>query len=202
MSKNLNKSEILTNSIIEPSHITQLIDALSGLDDYNLSISGSLTVTEITGSAGVINNISASYALYSPPTYNTLQVTSSITFPLTDYISSGGTLALDITGSFTGLDFCKITLPTSSLSGESYNIIFINPRPPVSEARFILETPAASNIYGSIKDMTTGSLLTASSGFSITFDSLSPETRISVLGYSEVWNTQVTTTNISSSNIF
>lgn len=45
MAKNLSKTGITINDVIYPQHITQSIDAFTGLDAYNIYLSGSLTVT-------------------------------------------------------------------------------------------------------------------------------------------------------------
>ena len=66
MAKQLSKSGILTGDTIEPGHITQSIDALTGVDAYELKISGSL---QLTGSLSMPSGSSiqgtASYSEYS-----------------------------------------------------------------------------------------------------------------------------------------
>ena len=81
MAKQLSKSGILTGDTIEPGHITQSIDALTGVDAYELKISGSLQLTGsldmpsgsiLEGTSSFSNSsissshaITASYALFS-----------------------------------------------------------------------------------------------------------------------------------------
>jgi len=66
MAKQLSTSGILTGDTIEPGHITQSIDALTGVDAYELKISGSL---QLTGSLDMPSGSSmqgtASYSEYS-----------------------------------------------------------------------------------------------------------------------------------------
>jgi hypothetical protein len=45
MAKTLSKSGITDGSTIEVSHVTQSIDALIGIDAYDITISGSLTLS-------------------------------------------------------------------------------------------------------------------------------------------------------------
>ena len=64
MAKTLSKSGIELDGTIEAWHISQSIDALKGTDAYDITISGSLTVTgSIAGAAGVINTLTSSYAI-------------------------------------------------------------------------------------------------------------------------------------------
>ena len=64
MAKLLSKSGMATGQTITAAQLTQSIDALTGVDDYILKISGSLEITgSITGQPGVTNNLTASYAI-------------------------------------------------------------------------------------------------------------------------------------------
>ena len=64
MAKTLSKTGITTNNTIEASHVTQSIDAFTGVDAYDITLSGSLVVTgSITGQPGVINPLTASFAI-------------------------------------------------------------------------------------------------------------------------------------------
>ena len=45
MANKLNKTGIVSLSTIKPWHVSQSIDAFAGLNDYDIIISGSLTVT-------------------------------------------------------------------------------------------------------------------------------------------------------------
>lgn len=81
MAKTLSKSGIATGDTIEPGHVTQSIDAFTGVDAYDLTLSGSLDITGslnlptgsiLEGTASLSNfsissshAITASYALFS-----------------------------------------------------------------------------------------------------------------------------------------
>jgi len=81
MAKILSKSGIATGDTIEPGHVTQSIDAFTGVDAYDLTLSGSLDITGslnmptgsiLEGTASLSNfsissshAITASYALFS-----------------------------------------------------------------------------------------------------------------------------------------
>ncbi len=66
MAKQLSKSGITTGDAIEPWHVSQSIDALSGEEAYNLKISGSLQLTgSINMPAGSVVEGTASYSSYA-----------------------------------------------------------------------------------------------------------------------------------------
>jgi hypothetical protein len=76
MANTLNKTGIENGGIVEAYHITQSIDAFTGLTAYDISLSGSFNMTgSINGEPGVINQLTssyaltASYALSTTPTY-------------------------------------------------------------------------------------------------------------------------------------
>ena len=64
MAKNLSLSGIQTGQAIEAKHVTQSINAFTGVEAYDITVSGSLTVQgPVQGTAGTLNNFSSSYAL-------------------------------------------------------------------------------------------------------------------------------------------
>ena len=64
MAKILSKSGIGTGTTVQAGHVTQSIDAFTGTDAYDITLSGSLVVTgSITGQPGVVNALTASYAV-------------------------------------------------------------------------------------------------------------------------------------------
>jgi hypothetical protein len=64
MANTLLKTGITTGNTVEAWHVTQSIDAFSGLEEYDISLSGSLNMTgSITGEPGIINNLTASFAM-------------------------------------------------------------------------------------------------------------------------------------------
>jgi len=66
MANTLNKTGITTGNTVEAYHVTQSIDAFTGTEAYNISLSGSFNMTgSINGEPGVINPLTASYAISS-----------------------------------------------------------------------------------------------------------------------------------------
>ena len=60
----LSKIGITTGQTVDAWHVTQSIDAFTGVEAYDISLSGSFNMTgSITGQSGVINNLTASYAM-------------------------------------------------------------------------------------------------------------------------------------------
>ena len=86
MAKQLSKTGITTNTTIKAWHVTQSINALTGIDAYDISISGSLN---ITGSLTTTGNISASGDIYSTVFYSDRQDTIYYR-PASDNIIIGG----------------------------------------------------------------------------------------------------------------
>jgi hypothetical protein len=68
----LSKTGITTGNTVEAWHVTQSIDAFNGTAAYDISLSGSFNMTgSITGQPGVINNLTASYAMNATNFANT-----------------------------------------------------------------------------------------------------------------------------------
>ena len=66
MAKTLSSQSIETTQTVEAWHVTQSIDAFTGTEAYNLSLSGSLHITgSIYGQPGIINQLTASYAEFA-----------------------------------------------------------------------------------------------------------------------------------------
>lgn len=64
MAKTLNQIGIATGNTVEANHVTQSIDAFTGAEAYDISLSGSFNMTgSINGEPGVINPLTASYAV-------------------------------------------------------------------------------------------------------------------------------------------
>jgi len=64
MANTFSKSGITTGNTVEAWHVTQSIDAFSGISAYDVSLSGSFNMTgSINGGPGVINNLTSSYAI-------------------------------------------------------------------------------------------------------------------------------------------
>ena len=92
MANILSKSGITTGNTVETWHVTQSIDAFTGLKAYDITLSGSFNVVgptiiegslNVTGSIsttpGQINNLSASYSLTSISSSYALSSSHSIT---------------------------------------------------------------------------------------------------------------------------
>jgi hypothetical protein len=66
MANNLSKTNIVNGNIIEAADITQIIDALTATEDYNITISGSFAFSgSTTGSGWFENAVSASRSISS-----------------------------------------------------------------------------------------------------------------------------------------
>jgi hypothetical protein len=64
MAKTLTQVGIETGNLVEAYHVTQSIDAFTGTDAYDISLSGSFNMTgSINGEPSVINPLTASYAM-------------------------------------------------------------------------------------------------------------------------------------------
>lgn len=70
MASTLSKTGITTGNSVEAWHVTQSIDAFNGTEAYDITLSGSFNITgSINGEPGVINPLTASYAIsasYAP----------------------------------------------------------------------------------------------------------------------------------------
>ena len=55
MAKNLSNNGIVLNQTIYPQHVSQSVDAFTGADDYDITVSGSFTVTGSTAIKGDVN---------------------------------------------------------------------------------------------------------------------------------------------------
>jgi hypothetical protein len=127
MAKNLSKSGILTGQTIEASEISQSIDALTGIEAYNLTFSGSLNLLGCVVTGSISNAITASHALNSSgftPSLSTdiiaRNITSSGNVTSVGFISaSGGSGGGNIIGTNfssnpVGTGVNKITMATSN----------------------------------------------------------------------------------------
>ena len=104
MANILSKSGITTGNTVETWHVTQSIDAFTGLKAYDITLSGSFNVVgptiiegslNVTGSIsttpGQINNLSASYSLTS--------ISSSYALSASYALNGGGGSSFPYTGS-------------------------------------------------------------------------------------------------------
>ena len=87
MALTLNKIGITTGNTVEAYHVTQSIDAFTGLESYDINLSGSYTVTGSTTLSGstFLQGLSTTYypdIVTIDPTTGQLFYTSSLSLPL------------------------------------------------------------------------------------------------------------------------
>ena len=129
MAKQLSKTGITTNTTIKAWHVTQSINALTGIDAYDISISGSLN---ITGSLTTTGTISASEDLLG----DRITAASYIRTPIIE--SSTGIIRIDDNINALG----NITASGNiSASGDIYSTVFYSDRQDT-----IYYRPASDNI--------------------------------------------------------
>ena len=112
MAKILSKIGISTTDTVQAGHVSQSVDAFAGLEGYDITLSGSFNMVSgsITGQPGVINNLTASYAIVAL-TEITKEVSSSFadlaagltltpTISVANIVASGsGGVAIIVSGS-------------------------------------------------------------------------------------------------------
>jgi len=159
MAKTLNKTGITTGNTVRAYHVTQSVDAFTGIDAYDITISGSLNVTgSITASAIIGANE------YRVDGQRVMKVdTFSTPHSLAIYPSSTPALALgggsgiilnsDVTGSFR-------TISGSNLIGEATNVY--RPVLTASLNPFTASNATAGGYYRAGGNITCSILVTAS----------------------------------------
>ena len=96
MAKTLTQIGIETGNVVEAYHVSQSIDAFTGVEAYDISLSGSFNMTGlINGQPGVINPLTASWAITASYAEN---AGGGAGFPFTGSAQITGSLGL--TGSF------------------------------------------------------------------------------------------------------
>lgn len=113
MAKTLNKTGITTGNTVEAYHVTQSIDAFSGIEAYDISLSGSFNMTgSINGEPTIINSLTASYAMNALSSSYATTASYALNggggsgagFPFTGSAEITGSLAVvgpsNVTGSF------------------------------------------------------------------------------------------------------
>jgi hypothetical protein len=104
MAKQLDKSTIVSLGIVRPGHVSQSIDAFTGIDAYDITLSGSFTVTGPTQITGSLTT-----KMDSTNTVQLIGSSSNIQY-LPD--SVGGYLLLQ--GTTSGVPRMAVTIPSSS----------------------------------------------------------------------------------------
>jgi hypothetical protein len=91
MASTLSKTGITTGQTVETWHVTQSIDAFSGVEAYDIFLSGSFNMTgSINGQPGVINNLTASRAISSSFAISSSRAVSSSYALTASYALNGG----------------------------------------------------------------------------------------------------------------
>jgi len=132
MAKKLSKSGIVYGGDILAKHVTQSIDAFTGIDDYDISLSGSLNLTGSLGIEGLNNTTQDDVLTYDTSTGQVYYTSSS------GIVSKGGgilpseTGSYMVTGSVTGstITFTKgddstfdLTLPSITYNSSASQLI-------------------------------------------------------------------------------
>ncbi len=126
MAKNLSLSGIQTGQAIEAKHVTQSIEAFTGAEAYDITVSGSLTVQgPVQGTDGTLNNFSSSYALTASYALNGGSGGEGSVGTLQQVMESGSITTLTITASAGISSSGAIISPsfTGSLSGSALEAI-------------------------------------------------------------------------------
>ena len=91
MAIKLSKTGITTGQTVETWHVTQSIDSFTGVEAYDISLSGSFNMTgSINGQPGIVNMLSASYSLNSLSSSNSTNSLSSSYALTASYALNGG----------------------------------------------------------------------------------------------------------------
>jgi hypothetical protein len=165
MANTLSKTGITDGLTIQPHHVTQSIDAFTGTEAYDISLSGSLTLTgnqSVTGSLIVSNSITSS-ALTSDGSDLFLGYSGSNNITIND--SSGGGITIDAEGKLIELiGRSNLTLGTtmildaSNITLDATNIITLTGSLVLDLNGGYQMTASAGN-YTSLMDFGTGTLL-------------------------------------------
>jgi hypothetical protein len=94
MANTFSKIGITTGQTVEPGHVTQSVDAFTGIEEYDIFLSGSFNMTgSINGEPGIINQLTASYAMNAETASFALNAGSP--FPFTGSAGISGSLVID-----------------------------------------------------------------------------------------------------------
>lgn len=106
MAKILTKLGVTTGDTVRAGHVTQSIDAFTGTEAYNISLSGSFNMTgSINGEPTVINPLTASYAVNA--------LSSSYATTSSFSTSGSGSFSGNFTGEVTNVYRPILTLTTN-----------------------------------------------------------------------------------------
>ena len=104
MANTLSKVNILTGNIVQDYHVTQSIDAFTGTEAYDISLSGSFNMTgSINGEPEIINPLTASYAITASYALNSNTLTSGFVTSVNGVLPSpGGNVSVALSSTITG----------------------------------------------------------------------------------------------------
>ena len=111
----LSKTGITTGQTVEPGHITQSIDAFSGIEEYDIFLSGSFNMTgSINGEPGIVNPLTASFAISSSNSISSSFATSA-SFVISSSNSISSSFATSASFATTA-SFASNAAPTATLT--------------------------------------------------------------------------------------
>jgi hypothetical protein len=147
MALTLSKSGITTGQTVETWHVTQSIDAFTGTDAYNISLSGSFNMTgSINGTPGLINNLTASYAITA-----SYAVSSSVAVSSSHAITAS--YAMNGNPQIVTLQFGHATVPDASTTASYFGNYQSLPNSNVS--RIAISSPINGTIISASVDLYT-----------------------------------------------
>ena len=180
MANKLNKTGIVSLSTIKPWHVSQSVDAFTGLNDYDITLSGSLTVTgsvyinSLTTASNVnvvtINPITGQLFSTSSNSFNSVtNVTTSINNNISNYYTSSVNNAYtssNVVNNYTSSTTTN-NLYTSSITNNYYTSS-VNNTYTSSTVNNITNLPAPSDQY---VQYNSGSIFGASLSFQYVYTS-------------------------------
>jgi hypothetical protein len=94
MAKQLSKQDIVTRKVVKPGHVSQSVDAFTGIEAYDITISGSLTITGSVAINGLTDSAQSNVL--------TIDTTTGQLYYTASSAIGGGGGGFSNTGSFTG----------------------------------------------------------------------------------------------------
>jgi hypothetical protein len=144
MAKQLSKQDIVTRKVVKPGHVSQSVDAFTGIDAYDIIISGSLT---ITGSVAIngLTNTAQSNVLTVDTTTGQLYYTASSAIGGGGGFSNTGSFTGSFTGSLQGTaSYATNTLSASYAATASYVNLVAGPNITINQVGTSFEISGSS----------------------------------------------------------
>lgn len=148
MANTLNKTGITTGNTVEAYHVTQSIDAFTGIVEYDIALSGSFNLTGSMTIDGLSTSSVLNILTFDPST-KALYTTSSIGFlqPLSSSIYNNTTNILINSSSIYNLSSSISSIPTSSGNFANTDLTFTGNRSHNTDGN-ILEITTDNGLYG------------------------------------------------------